>query len=113
GTYRERTRQSPGESGRAEEESHEDRAKNRYGAREDHLLKGSDRRDVHDLIRLRLGFPFAETSDLAELAANLFDDRASRASYRRHGAGAHDEGKDRADDQTDEDFRVRQLEHKL
>ena len=91
-------------------EVHHDRRQHRQQRRDDHLLDRGLGQQVHGAAVVRLAGALHDARVLAELAADLLDDRAGGAADRGHAHGAEQVGQQAAEQQADHDVGVGERE---
>ncbi len=105
-----RAHQHAAERRGTEQKSDDDRHQHRQQRRNHHLLDGGCRQHVDRAAVIRLPGAFHDAFDVAKLAAHFLDHRAGRTADGFHRHRGEQEGNQAADEQTDDDVRVRQVE---
>lgn len=95
---------------RAEEHADQQRERDGQDARHNHLVQGRGRRNVDAAAIVATGLAFQQARDFAELAADFNDHFVGSFANGIHGHGAKDERQGGADEETDQDQRVEQID---
>ena len=77
---------------------------------QNHLTEGARRADVDHALVVGGACPFHDAGDLAELAADLVDQRARGPAHRAHGEGGEERREQRADQRAHQDVGVPKVE---
>ena len=94
----------------AEQHSNQDRGCHRNHTWSDHLAQGGNGGDINDARVIRTRLVGHDSRNLAELTSHFHDDRLRRAPNGANGERAEEVREHRADEGTDEDVHIRQVD---